>query len=807
MVTTPLKKRCMYSNRRTKPVSLSLKYSLGLLLCITMPPSFADQPVDGEKLLLAVTLNGSSTDELLSVYRYADGSMSALAGELRHLRIKIPASVTDRDPQSLNALKGLSVHYDEAAQVLALTIPEEQLDAYVIHLEETNVTPDFSMINTEPAAVLNYGVYHNRTADAHQWSGSAELLTTGSAGVFSTSGLYNDAGYYNGQKQVRLNSYWRYIEPDRILSYTAGDFVSNALSWNNSVRLAGFQWASAFEQRTDLVTTALPEFSGSAALPSTLDLYVNQQRVYSGAVPSGPFDLKSLPYVSGGNVTLVTTDSTGRQITTTRPYYYTASLLQPELLQFSVDTGIPRFNYGIKNNDYDDTLFAASSLRYGFSRQVTLENHNEFSADGLVNLGAAVAQGLGGYGVINGSWSASRYEGYSGQKATLGIEGRLGGVQMYAGTLRTYSEYFDLARVSATRLMRRNSRQMEQGELYQWVGNSAQARIIDRFGLNMTPFDRLSTNMSYNRIVSQNDETRTLNFSVSRAITNTSNLSASVYKDLNRSGSYGAWLTFTLALGGNVNASAGVSRDGGSTGYTQRISGIADQRQGAVGWGVSNTTWKGRDDQRNAYMSYRAPQAQLRAQISQYGSVSSTELSAEGALLASDSGVFAANRIGDAYTIVKNAGPHVDVMQGGVRMATTDSHGSALLPDIRPYYRQTVSIDPAMLPDGWEADVTERTALSGYRQGTVVDFGARLNHAAIVILHDHQGRVIAPGYQARQDNGSTGVVGYEGKLYVQGLTAHNQVTVDLGSAGVCSARFDYDLKGPIQPVIGPVRCE
>ncbi|HDZ1003215.1 TPA: fimbrial biogenesis outer membrane usher protein [Klebsiella variicola] len=786
---------------------ISLKHSLGVLLFITMPSSFASQLIDGEKLLLAVTLNGSSTDELLSVYRHADGSINALAGELRHMRIKIPASVTDDSPQSLNSLKGVRVHYDEAAQVLALTIPEEQLDAYAVNLGEATDAPDFSMITTEPAAVLNYGIYHNRTTDGHQWAGSAEALATGSAGIFSTSGLYNDAGYYNGHRQVRLGSYWRYIEPDTIRSYTAGDFVSNALSWNNSVRLVGFQWASAFEQRSDLVTTALPEFSGSAALPSTLDLYINQQRIYSGAVPSGPFDLKSLPYVTGGNVTLVTTDATGRQITTTRPYYYTASLLQPDLLQFSVDVGAPRFNYGIKNNDYDDTLFAANSLRYGFSRQVTLENHNEFSADGLVNFGAAVAQGLNGYGVINGSWSASRYEGYTGQKATLGIEGRLGGVQMYAGTLRTFEEYFDLARVSTTRLVRRNARQGEYGEFYQWVGNSAQARIIDRFGFNMTPFERLSTNMSYNRIVSQNDETRTLNFSVSRALTNTSNLSASVYQDLNRSGSYGAWLTFTLALGGNVNASAGVSRDGGKTGYNQRISGIADQRQGAIGWGVSNTTWRGRDDQRNAYISYRAPQAQLRAQLSQFGSVSSTELSAEGALLASDSGVFATNRIGDAYTIVKNAGPHVDVMQGGVRMATTDSYGSALLPDIRPYYRQTVSIDPATLPDGWEAAVTERTALSGYRQGTVVDFGARMNHAAIVILHDHQGHVISPGYPARQDNGETGVVGYDGELYVKGLTAHNQVSVDLGSAGLCSARFDYDLKGPVQPVIGPVRCE
>lgn len=795
----------------------SLRYgarrtTLTCLLLSATPLVYANQvepgqPMGNHSLLLAVILNGSSTGELLAVQQLSDGHFTASAGDLRLLRIKVPAGIEDTAPQALNELPGIRVQYNEAAQTLALSLPESQLNAYAVNMGEPSQTPDFTQINAAPAAILNYGVYHSRTEGKNQLAGSAEALFSGRMGVISTSGLYNDSGNYNGRKQVRLDSYWRYINPESVRTYTAGDFVSNALAWNSSVRLAGFQWASAFEQRSDLVTVALPEFSSSAALPSTLDLFVNQQKVYSGTVPSGPFELKSLPYVSGGNVTLVATDATGRQITTTQPYYYTASLLQPELFQFSLDVGVPRFNYGSKNDDYDNTLFAANSLRYGLNRSATLESHSEFSADGLANLGAAVSHGLGGYGVINSSWSASRYEDYTGQKASLSIEGRIAGVQMYAGTVRTFEDYFDLARVSSTRLARRNTLDRVPGETGYRLGNTAQASIVDRFGFNMTPFDRLATNMSYNRIVSQNDETRTLNVSVSRALTQRSNLSANLYSDLNHSGQYGAFLTFNMALGGNINAAAGVSRDNGLTGFSQRISGIADQRQGAVGWGVANTTYQGRDDQRNAYMSYRSGLAQLRAQINQYGSATNSELSAEGALLASDSGMFATNKIGDAYTLVKNAGPNVDVLQGGIRMATTNSNGSALLPNIRPYYNQVVSIDPATLPDGWEADVTERTALSGYRQGTVVDFGSRINHAAILVLQDGHGRPIAPGYQARQENGEASLVGYEGQLYVKGLMAHNRVTVDLGPAGQCSAYFDYDLKGPVQPMIGPVRCE
>ncbi len=102
---------------------------------------------------------------------------------------------------------------------------------------------------------------------------------------------------------MRLESKWQYVDPEKVRIYTLGDFISNSSDWGSSVRLAGLQWSSAYTQRGDIVTSALPQFSGSAALPSTLDLYVNQQKIYSGLVPSGPFDVKQLPFISGNEVT------------------------------------------------------------------------------------------------------------------------------------------------------------------------------------------------------------------------------------------------------------------------------------------------------------------------------------------------------------------------------------------------------------------------------------------------------------------------------------------------------------------------
>jgi len=460
--------------------------------------------------------------------------------------------------------------------------------------------------------------------------------------------------------------------------------------------------------------------------------------------------------------------------------------------------------YGFKDNDYDNKVFMSGSTRYGVTNNTTIETHTELSQDGLGNIGAALAEGLAGYGVFNGALSASHYQGQNGLKTSLGLEGNIDGVQMYASTLLAGQGYFDLAREANIRLLRRSNQQ--DGDYLTWLTNTAQARRIDRLGINATPVATWSMNLGFNHIVSQSLETRTVNLSVSHALSVSSNLSASIYSDLDNSHGYGAFLTFNMQLGSNINASVGVSKDGDNTGYSQHLSGIADQQQGAVGWGITNNIYTHSPDQRSAYLSYQSSPALLRGQVSQYGTATNTELSAEGSLLASSAGLFAANKIGDAYAIVKNGGPHVDVLQGGVLVGKTDSNGSALLPNIRPYYEQPIYIDPTSLPDGWTADATERTAMTGYRQGAVVDFGARVTQGAIVILRDSHGELINPGYNVQLAGGKPGVMGYDGEVYLQGLNAHNQIMVDLGPQGSCHAQFDYDAKGAVQPTIGPVNC-
>ena len=100
-----------------------------------------------------------------------------------------------------------------------------------------------------------------------------------------------------------------------MMRYRAGDFINDGLSWTRPVRLGGAQVKSDFALRPDLVTMPLPLVSGTVAVPSTVDVLVNGDRVFSQQVQPGPFQIPQLPVVSGAStISMAVTNALGRQV-------------------------------------------------------------------------------------------------------------------------------------------------------------------------------------------------------------------------------------------------------------------------------------------------------------------------------------------------------------------------------------------------------------------------------------------------------------------------------------------------------------
>src|SRR5690606_33986532 len=117
------------------------------------------------------------------------------------------------------------------------------------------------------------------------------------------------------------------------------------------VRFGGVQWATNFATQPGFVSLSRPAMQGEAALPSTLELYVNDTLRLKRDVPAGPFSIQDLPVMTGrGEARLVVTDLLGREQVIVAPYYASPRLLDPGLNAWSYEIGAVREDYGLFSN-------------------------------------------------------------------------------------------------------------------------------------------------------------------------------------------------------------------------------------------------------------------------------------------------------------------------------------------------------------------------------------------------------------------------------------------------------------------------
>ncbi|MBO8208469.1 fimbria/pilus outer membrane usher protein [Acinetobacter nosocomialis] len=768
-----------------------------------------EQNLNFIQLFLNISINSNPSEDLFSVKQSKDGKLYIRSGDLKTLRVKMDEHIPDSQWVCINELKGIQFKYLENEQSLNLQVPASMLTGYSVELSGQQTTSS-GLLKMKPlnAAILNYSLYHTITNDESIFSGSAEGIFNSALGNFSSGVLYNGSNEtsYSHEKWVRLESKWQYVDPEKVRIYTLGDFVSNSSDWGSSVRLAGFQWSSAYTQRGDIVTSALPQFSGSAALPSTLDLYVNQQKIYSGLVPSGPFDIKQLPFISGNEVTLVTTDATGQQSITKKPYYFSSKILAKGINEFSVDVGVPRYNYGLYSNDYDDATFASGAIRYGYSNSLTLSGGVEASTDGLTNLGTGFAKNLFGVGVINADLAASQYKDENGYSALVGLEGRISkNISFNTSYRKVFDNYFDLARVSQIRYLKENQ---ISAEPQNYLSYSALANEIIRAGINYNFYAGYGVYVGYNQIKYSDNSYKLLSANLSGSLNKNWGFYSSAYKDYENHKDYGIYFALRYTPSTRTNAITSVSSDSGRLTYRQEVFVLSEPKINSFGWGgYVERDQDAHTNNTSIYGSYRARAAYLTGRYNRIGDNDQVALSATGSLVAAAGRIFAANEIGDGYAVVTNAGPQSQIINGGINLGTTDKSGRFLIPSLMPYRENHIYLDPSYLPLNWNVKSTDQKTVVGYRQGTLVDFGAHQVVSGLVRIVDKNNTPLLPGYSVRINGQQDAVVGYDGEVFVPNLLRQNKLEVDLLDHGSCQVNFTYNSNQYSTKKLGPYICQ
>jgi len=735
-----------------------------------------------EELWLEVSVNRQDPAVTL-LLRRPDGALLAKGGDFERWRLESPPA----DPlwhqgepyYPLDTLSGLSYEVDGAAQTLAIQAPPE-----LFLPTRRNAVPSLpAPVPSPPGAFANYDLIAERLGGDTHASGLVELGVFNAAGVGTATALARDLE--DGARLIRLETTWTRDEPGALASLRLGDAVSRPGAWGLPVRFGGAQWATNFAVRPGFVTFPLPAVSGETALPSTLDLFVNDALRARGELPPGPFTLEDLPVVTGeGELRVVVRDLLGREQVLRERYYASPRLLRPGLEDFASQAGFVRERFGIESDDYG-SAFAAGSYRIGLSERFT----GELAAELLRDQQTAGASGTflwDGLGVFTFSAAGSRSDRGGGALAAVEFERQSRGFGLTLRAQAASPDFTQLGLPPGGRAPERLS-EVRLGFPFPGAGSVslgyAEQRHRDR------PDVRLA-NLSY-QVNAGPGSLLVSAFRVERI-------------DGARRAESAIAVTFTLPLGGRTSASLSGVRQG------DRVFGtLQAQRSLPAGEGVGYRLLarSGADEQVQGGVSAQSAIGTYTAEAARSRSATAYRLAAAGGVAWLDGRAFLSRRLTDSFAVVHVGDyPGVRVYADNQPVARTDAHGSALVPRLRAYDRNPLRIEQADLPLEAEVGALEREAVPYYRSGLVVSFPVQAARGALFRLVQDDGRPVPAGAQVRLDDRAERFpAGLDGEVYATGLAATHR-----GRAEWNGRRCVFELRVPETddplPHLGAVLC-
>ncbi|EIJ47802.1 P pilus assembly protein, porin PapC protein [Herbaspirillum sp. GW103] len=734
-----------------------------VLLMAMVALARAAEPGD-EILLLEVSINGRGTS-LVAQFTRRHQALYATAAELRSLRLRV-----DGADEELIALRAIAtaVDLDEAGARINLTVPARFMNT--TDIDAASITSKVPLSPGGRGLVLNYDLLASSSQNQHALGGLFDARWFSGSSVFSSTGL----GYAgnSGGVSARLESTYTYSDPATLTRYRLGDVINGSLAWSRSVRLGGFQYASDFNLRPDLVRFPTPSLGGETVVPSTVDLFVNGVRQLSQPVPPGPFEIRQPPIASGaGQIAVAVTDELGRQTFRTINFYATDRLLKPGLSSYSAEGGWVRRNYGLRSNDYGQFALSGTA-RHGMSDWLTLEGHAEAMRQ-LRLVGGGAVFNLSNRAVLAGSLAASSSQASSGQQVSLAIERNADPVSLSLSRTQSTRGYQDIGALQGAPV--------------------ARSATLATLGLNLRDYGSLS--LAYARSkspllftdlgTSSLADSETVTLTWFKSVGSSSNLYLTAYRDFRNSG-YGATIGLIIPFGGRDVAGGSLSNNNG-----QRTSTLQASRStvaiGDLGWQLQDT--EGSYRQRIGQLNYKSRYGSLSAAASQSARVSSERLGARGALAFMDGSAFATDWIDDSFAVVNTSGvKNVGIYNENRYVGRTDDKGQLLLTDLRAYDVNKISVDVLDLPLTLQLDQSEQYVRPRDRAGVVLHFNARRASDVTLILKDAKGEFIPLGSSIRvRESGLQAPVGYDGVSYLQELGPVNTLDVLLPSGARCQA--------------------
>ena len=651
--------------------------------------------------VMEVSLNAQAETVTLIVLRDAAGNFWLAEQDLRALRLLTPdAPAVEHDGRRylpLSAIAGSRAQVDEARQRLLVTVPAA---AYRSERFSTETQGPLPLSHTAPGAFINYQLSGQNVARARRSGAYTELGLFSGIGVFTGSAVAIHAT--DEQRVQRLETSFTHDDPAHLRTLVVGDAISDGASWGSAVRYAGIRFGRNFALRPDLVTLPMLSASGTAVVPSTVDVFVNNQRVSSQDVAPGSFIIDRLPAMTGsGEMRVVVRDALGREQVVTQPFYASNRLLARGLSQYAFSLGRIRRNYGQSGDGYGDWL-ASASYKGAVSDTLTLEGHGESLQHDATAIGANAAIALRAAGVLNLTAARGGRGGEQGWLSGVGYE-HLG--RRFSITLATTVVDAAFHQVGET---------LVGGERYR-------QRSVAQLGLNLGRGGSLAlafAQQSYRHTPSF----RTLSATQSLVLWDRAAMNLTVTHGFGALAETSAYLSFTLALGSRRSVSVQATGSDSATAPPTEVYALAQvnppagsgygYRLGAGSRGSYDVAWRAQTS---------VGDLELQGVRTQGVTAQSALWSGAATLLGGE--LRAVRAVNGSFALIDVGGlPGVPVYVDHQLVTHTDGRGLALLHDLRPYEANRINVEPLELPLDTRVDARTVVLTPAFRSGVVARF-------------------------------------------------------------------------------------
>jgi len=755
---------------------------------VTEPPKVrstaAGCVTDAEILLVDVSINLLQVTEPIRVEKLSNGMLVLPESVFKELKLipkdgKIKMSDCSYGYQ-LNTSSGITYDFNSEKFTLDIRVPIDAFELSVFAKRESyKLKPEVS----SKGFFSNYQLYATQTKTDDNFSGVLDVTGFNKLGSLTAGAIVNkDSRETN---IIRTSTYYQKDLPDKMQSFVVGDTVNSDGNWSRSANYFGVRWSRNFTTQPGYIYTPNPIISGSAALPSVVDVYVNNQKTFSQKINPGPFDITHLPVPGNGagQVNLVVKDILGNEQIISKNFYQSPILLAKGENDFSLESGFLRKNYGTKSNDYQDG-FAAGTYVHGITNSITARGRFELQADRQA-AGGDIALTLGNFALIQASAASSN-------------DGVRGTGNQYGANIENIGQFLKTS-IGVKRFDK---------EFSQFASTSDETKPKTRTNAFVSfPIPFINNNIALGYISQTNwdsDPFKNAYISSGFALPYGANLALSYNKRLDTMNNWGASVVFTVPLGDyNTRLDHTIDPSGKIT-DSYSVSTNLPAGPG-VGWSVMNEDLK-KNVKTNVTLNSNT--AQYTGQINvQDGITTGKRLGVSGTAGLLDGEVFTSRQVNSSsFAVVKTEGlKDIKIYNQNNMVAITNKNGTAAFP-IRPYEKTKIEIKDNEIPLEATAEVLEMNPVAYARSGILVKFPIQMSKNALVKIHLPNDNPVPAGANVRMASSKENyIVGRNGEVYLTNLSQKNQLTVSW-LENKCELNLEIDMTQQQEQIIGPIKC-